>query len=178
MHEDVKMKRGVLYVITCASGVAPRVYDFVPLAQAAGWNVCVILTPHARKFVDASLLQQITEHPVRSEYKHPSDPDVLPRADAFVVFPTTFNTLNKWALGISDTLAVGLLCEYTGLKIPIVAIPCVGAGLDNNQVFFRSMRMLKKQGIHFIYDPQAYSPGNKVPLSTILTVLHEICSNK
>ncbi len=33
---------------------------------------------------------------------------------------------SKWALGITDTLAVGLLCEYTGLRVPIVAFPATG----------------------------------------------------
>ena len=80
------------------------------------------------------LIEQLTEHPVRSEYKHPEDPDVLPRANAIVVFPATFNTLNKWALGITDTLALGLLCEYTGLHMPILAIPGVhsSSGLDTH----------------------------------------------
>jgi flavoprotein len=35
-----------------------------------------------------------------------------------VVAPATFNTINKWAQGISDTLALGLLNEATGLGLP------------------------------------------------------------
>jgi phosphopantothenoylcysteine synthetase/decarboxylase len=94
----------ILYLITCASSSAPLVYTFIPIAQAVGWDVCVILTPQARNFVDLARLEQLTGHPVRGEYKHPDEPDLLPRADAIVVFPATFNTINKWALGISDTL--------------------------------------------------------------------------
>ena len=54
-----------------------------------------------------------------------------------LLFMLFTNMLNKWALGISDTLAVGLLSEYTGLKMPIVAIPCfkTGGGLDTNPAF-------------------------------------------
>jgi hypothetical protein len=36
----------------------------------------------------------------------------LPPADAIAVAPATYNTINKWAAGISDTLALGILCEY------------------------------------------------------------------
>jgi hypothetical protein len=125
MSEIRSTSRGVLYVISCASRPAQRVQDFVRVAQAAGWEVCVVVTPQATKFVDSPLLEELTGYPVRCEYKRPEELDVLPRADALVVFPATFNTLNKWALGISDTLALGLLCEYTGLKMPIVAVPCV-----------------------------------------------------
>src|SRR5436190_23949203 len=118
MNESLSDPKGVLYIISCASSSAPRVEELVSLAQADGWDVCVITTPQGTKFIDIPSLARLTGHPVRSEYKHPEEPDVLPRADAIVVFPVTFNTLNKWALGISDTLAVGLLCEYMGLGMP------------------------------------------------------------
>ncbi len=57
----------VLYVITCGSSSAPRVYACIEAAQHRGWNVCSILTPSARKCVDAERLEQMTGHPVRSE---------------------------------------------------------------------------------------------------------------
>jgi transcriptional regulator with XRE-family HTH domain len=37
----------------------------------------------------------------------PDEPDELPAADAVVVAPATFNTVNKWAAGITDTFAAG-----------------------------------------------------------------------
>jgi hypothetical protein len=41
------------FIIVCASSSAPRVYELIEAAQQRGWDVCRILTPHARKFVDA-----------------------------------------------------------------------------------------------------------------------------
>ncbi len=49
--------RGVLYIISCASRPAQRVQDLVIMAQAEGWDVCVIATPQATKFVDIPLLE-------------------------------------------------------------------------------------------------------------------------
>src|SRR5579863_1758015 len=118
----------VLYLISCAASSATLVPSLVHEAQVKGWNVCVITTPQGTKFADIALLEKMTGYPVRSEYKRPEEPDVLPRANAIIVFPATFNTINKWALGISDTLALGLLCEYTGLKMPIIAVPCFRTG--------------------------------------------------
>ena len=117
--------------------------------------------------------EQLTGYPVQSEYKLPEESDVLPRADAIVVFPATFNTINKWALGISDTLALGLLCEYTGLKMPIVTVPCfrTGGGLDGHPAFFRSLQMLRDYGVRVLYEPDTYPPKNQVPPDVILTVL-------
>jgi phosphopantothenoylcysteine synthetase/decarboxylase len=174
------MTRGVLYVITCASASAPRIPHFVVQAQTAGWDVCVILTPHATKFVDGAALAHLTGHPVRSEYKRPEEPDVLPRADAVVALPVTFNTLNKWALGISDTLAVGLLCEYTGRETPIIAVPGVttASGLDTHPAFLRSMRMLKRYGVHVLYEPEVYPPRNEVPDEVILERLHRLIEER
>lgn len=172
--------RGVLYVITCASASAPRIEKFVAQAQAVGWDVCVILTPQATKFVDVAALTHLTGYPVRSEYKRPEEPDVLPRADAVVALPLTFNTLNKWALGISDTLALGLLCEHTGRKTPIVAIPGVttASGLDTHPAFLRSMRLLRKYGVHLLYNPAAYPPRNEVPDEIILETLHRLTGTR
>ena len=86
--------------------------------------MCVIATPDGTKFLDTARLTEQTGHPVRSQYKGADDPDVLPPADAFVVAPASFNTVNKWALGISETLALGLLCEAVGLELPMAAVPC------------------------------------------------------
>ncbi|GHO59227.1 flavoprotein [Ktedonobacter robiniae] len=165
----------VLYILTCASSSAPLVYDLIPKAQDE-WDVCVILTPQARKFVDTPLLEKMTGHPVRSEYKRPEEPDVLPRADAILVFPATFNTINKWALGISDTLALGLLAEYTGLKKPILAVPCfkTGGGLDTNPAFRRSIRLLRRAGVQVLYEPDIYPPKNQIPPSVLLQTLHTL----
>lgn len=147
IHRSASM--GVLYHIICGSSSAPLAAGFVKQAKARGWDVCIISTPHGTKFIDRPLLEELSGRPVRSEYKRPEEPDIFPRADAIVVFPATFNTVNKWASGISDTLAVGLLCEYAGLKMPIVAVPCfmTGGGLDTHPAFSRSIRMLRRYGV-------------------------------
>src|SRR5690349_20773194 len=109
----------VLYVIACGGRPAGQLPEFVHFAQELGWNVCVIATPEGTKFVDAEGLTKLTGHPVRVHYKHPDEPDALPPADAFVIAPATFNTINKLAGGISDTLALGLVNEAVGLGLPI-----------------------------------------------------------
>ena len=51
-------------------------------AQAAGWDVCLGLTPTAARWLEPCLLalEELTGHPVRSEYKLPGEPDVWPPA--------------------------------------------------------------------------------------------------
>lgn len=56
MTEGTSQFKGVLYIITCAAPPAQRIQDFVVMAQAAGWDVCVIATPQALTFIDKPLL--------------------------------------------------------------------------------------------------------------------------
>ncbi len=69
------------------------------------------------------ILDGSTGHPVRWQYKPPSQPDVLPAPDAILVAPLTNNTLAKWATAISDTPALGLITEGIGPGLPISALP-------------------------------------------------------
>lgn len=113
----------VLYAIVTGSPAARDVGKLVDLAQADGWDVCVIASPHGYRFVDPDSLTVQTGHTVRHQYKDPDAPDVLPPADAMVAAPVTCNSLAKWAAGISDTLPLGLLVEAVGKRQPVVAMP-------------------------------------------------------
>ncbi len=113
----------VLYIVTCATPAARDIGKLVTLAQAAGWRPSVIATPMALRFIDKPALEAQTSYPVRSDYKQLGSLDVLPPADAIVVGGASFNTINKWAAGISDTLALGLLTEGIGLGLPLAALP-------------------------------------------------------
>jgi len=73
-----------------------------------------------------------------------------------VVAPATFNTINKWAAGISDTLALGLLNEALGLRLPVVAVPFPNIALAHHPAFRRSMKELEGWGVRLLFDPDAY----------------------
>lgn len=141
----------VLYVVACGSPAAGHLSQLVTLAQQAGWRVCVITTPDGRKFIDAPALASQTGYPVRSHYKNPGDRDVLPEADAIVVAPATVNTVNKWACGIADTLALGTLIEGYGLGLPIVVMPYTNTAMAAHPVFRESLRRLRGWGVRVLF---------------------------
>jgi phosphopantothenoylcysteine synthetase/decarboxylase len=118
----------------------------------------VVATPQAVKFIDVRALERATGYPVRHEYKDPDEPDVLPPADAMIVCPATFNTMNKWALGISDTLALGLLTEAIGLGIPLVAAPALTDAQAAHPAFGRSLAELRAAGVSVLYGKRVYEP--------------------
>ncbi|MEV4759427.1 flavoprotein [Micromonospora sp. NPDC049559] len=149
---------GVLYVIACGSPVTRDVGRLVTLGQADGWDVCVVLTPDGRKFVDERALARQTDHPVRSAYKNPGDPDVLPDADAMIVGPATVNTINKWAAGICDTLALGLLVEGQGKGLPIVAMPFTNAAMAAHPAFRESLARLRDWDVTVLFGDDVLPP--------------------
>ena len=179
MNDQSPNRQQVLYWIACGSSAATHVVEpGVQAAQQAGWDVCVITTPHGRNFLNLPSLARLTGHPVRSEYKMPDTPDLLPRADALLVYPASFRTINTWATGDSATLAVGLLCEYLGLGAPIVAVPYTGNGLDRHPAFLHHIQQLREWGVHVIYDREMYPPLNNVPHEVALEVLHLKVANE
>lgn len=139
-------RREVLYVIACGSPLARHVGRLVELAHQDGWDVCVVTTPDGAKFVDRAALARQTGHPVRTHYKNPGDLDVLPQADAMIVCPATVNTVNKWAAGITDTLALGLLVEAQGLGVPVVAVPYTNAAMAAHPAFRAGIARLAEWG--------------------------------
>lgn len=137
----------VAYVIACS---APPVLDLANLLRLLtdrGWTSYVILTPTAATWVDVAALSEASGQPVRVEPRTPADPDPLPPADAVIVAPLTFNSLNKWAAGISDTLALGLLNEALGLGLPIIAAPCVKEALRRHPAYPCSVDRLRSSGV-------------------------------
>ncbi|RZU46158.1 flavoprotein [Streptomyces sp. BK022] len=139
-----------LYVVVCAAGVASGVGTLITEAQERGWEVGVIATPAAMNgFFDASGTESRTGRPVRSAWRSPADPRPFPPPDAVVVAPATFNTVNKWAAGIADTLAVGTLCEALGLGVPIAVLPSVGEALAAHPAYRESLTRLRGLGVRF-----------------------------
>ena len=156
----------MLYIIACGAPPASQLPGFVRDAQHQGWEVCVVATPDGLKFLDEGNLAGLTGHPVRNRYKRPDEPDILPAPDAVIVVPATFNTINKWVQGISDTLALGLLNEAIGRRLPIAAVPWPNTALATHPVFLRSVATLREWGVRVILDlgrlpqPSSAPPGS------------------
>jgi len=146
----------VLYVIACAAPPTRDVGKLVALAQEDGWDVCVLTTPSGRRFADVAALEQATGHPVRSDYKDPGEPDVLPAPDAIIVAPATVNTINKWAAGICDTLALGILVEAIGKRLPTVALPFTNRAHAAHPAFTDNITKLRSWGVTVLFGPDVY----------------------
>lgn len=147
----------VLTVIVCGAGPASEVGQLIELAQEHGWTVQVVATPAALDFLDVPAIEVLTGSPIRSQYRKPGEPRSRP-ADAIIVAPATYNTINKWAQGISDTYALGILAETTALGIPIVVLPFVNSALAARPPFRRSVEELRREGVCILLGREGVEP--------------------
>ncbi|HTJ68783.1 MAG TPA: flavoprotein [Actinospica sp.] len=147
-----------LYVIVCGAGTAGDVGGLVGAAIEQGWDPYVVPTPSGADFIDAAELEKLTGHPIRSRYRKPGEASKLPHADAVIVAPATYNTINKWAFGASDTFALGLLAEMTGLGVPTAVLPFVNTALAANNVYNESLHRLEACGVTVLTDNVGNAP--------------------
>lgn len=150
----------VLYHVICAAGPATDAIQLVQTAVRRGWDVCVIATPAAATggFIDRPALEEISGRPLRSDWRQADEAKRNPPADAIVVAPMTMNTANKWATGIADTYALGLLCEAIGLGLPIVALPFWSTAFQKHPATQRSIETLRSAGVRILHGPGEWAP--------------------
>jgi hypothetical protein len=120
------MTERVLYVIACRAPLAREVDKRVRLAQDKSWDVCVLATPSGSRFLDTGQLEQLTRHPVRSDYKEPGTPDVLPSPDAI------------------------------GKKLPLVALPFTNKAHAARPAFAENVERLRSWGVTILFGPEVY----------------------
>ncbi|MFS4106587.1 flavoprotein [Streptomyces sp. PD-S100-1] len=153
-------RKPFLYVVVCACGVAADVGRLIAAAQGRNWDVGVIATPQGLTFLDVQAVQAQTGHPIRSAWRAPGEARPLPPADAIAVAPATFNTINKWAAGLSDTLALGILCEAYGMGVPVAVLPYLNAAQAAHPAYRRSLAALREMDVLIgAYEPHRPKAG-------------------
>lgn len=157
----------VLYAIVTGAGGAEGVGELVALAQADGWEVCVLASPNGARFIDVEALEVQTGYPVRSEFKAPGTKDLLPFPDAVIVAPLTTSSMAKWAAGIGDTLPLALLVETVGGGLPVVAVPHARATQFEFPAVAAALANLAEWGVRFV----RVNEGDPVPWAGALKSL-------
>lgn len=146
-----------LYVVVCAAGPASEAGTLVRLAQEQGWTVQVIATPAAVSFIDVEALEKQTGHRVRSQHRAQGDPR-SPKADAIIVAPATFNTINKLANGIADNYALDVVNEAIGLQVPVIVLPFINTAYAKRYPLKSSIEKLQSEGVPVLIGKGAFVP--------------------
>jgi phosphopantothenoylcysteine synthetase/decarboxylase len=79
------------------------------------------------------------------------------------VVPATFNTVNKWAAGISDTFALGILNEAIGIALPITVLPYAKPSLAAHPAFSASLEKLARWGVQVLPNAVIRVEGKLAP---------------
>ncbi|MGW0507568.1 flavoprotein [Micromonospora sp. NPDC003241] len=137
----------MLALVVCAAPPALRIGELIELLQEDGWTVCVTATPTAATWINREVLAVQTGYPVRAEWRKPGEPEPHPPATAVAVAPATFNVINKWAQGVNDTLALGILNEALGASIPVHAFPNVKPQLAVHPSYDWHLQLLREAGV-------------------------------
>lgn len=149
MIED-QLATNYLQIIACGCPPTRDVGELVRLAEGEGWEPYITLTPSATKWAPIDALEERTGYPVRSQYRGADEEKTVPECDAIMLCPATVNTINKWAAGISDTLALGALVEAIGRNVPIVAVPYSNPAHMAHPALQRNLRDLTTWGVHIV----------------------------
>lgn len=143
---------GDLRVVVCGGGVAGDVTRLIEAAIERGWTVDVTATRNALEFVDAAAIARTSHRPVRTTYRFAADGTrISPPADAMIVAPATFNTINKLALGIADTYALSSMAEVIGRGVPTVVVPAVNDALASRLPYKQALDSLREEGVRFVF---------------------------
>ncbi len=154
--------------------------DLVRMLQKEGYNVKVVMTNHATRFIDPNLFRALTRNPVGVGLfdDAPSAPihhiSLAKEADLFVIAPCTANVIAKLAHGIADDLLTTTALAVTS---PLIIAPAMNNAMYANAATQDNIALLKKRGIHFV-DPVVgdlacgvTAKGHLAPLSDIFQAI-------
>ena len=138
---------GVIYVVVCAAPPARTIHELLVLLDRDPRQLVIVTTPAAAEWIDEQQVSQLTSWPIRTTSRRVDEPKIHPAPDMVIAAPLTFNTINKWAAGINDNAALGVLNEAIGGDVPIIGAPVTKPALTAHPAFANSLRTLAAAGV-------------------------------
>ncbi|NMC63953.1 MAG: bifunctional phosphopantothenoylcysteine decarboxylase/phosphopantothenate--cysteine ligase CoaBC [SAR324 cluster bacterium] len=116
-----------------------------------GYEVKVVMTDSAKKFITPLLMQSITGNTVYDSFWDDGDNiehiEIADWADVLVIAPATADFLAKLNYGFADT---PLLATALATKSPILIAPAMNVNMYEHPKTQEHMVELKKKGVHFV----------------------------
>ena len=137
-----------LVLLGVTGGVAAyKACEVVRLLVTADRDVCVALTPHARRFVGAELFSALSRRPVLLDdpvidgsYPHL---DAARDASVLAIVPCTANTLAKLALGLADNV----VCQSSlATSAPLLIAPAMNVRMWEHPATQAHLATLRERG--------------------------------
>jgi phosphopantothenoylcysteine synthetase/decarboxylase len=162
--------RDLGYLVVTGAATAARAPELVRGLLDLVPRTITILTPNAARVVAARDLSTMDGNTVVESY---FDDAILPRPPFGVVLvaPCTFNSLNKLAAGIADSLALSVVAEAIGRGTPVIVAPSVNQALLDHPGFARSLSTLVDWGVSVVPGEDLGAGPQLAPTPAILAAV-------
>lgn len=141
----------VLGVTGCIA--AYKAVELLRLMQHKGWDVSVVMTAEAARFVTPLTFQTLSRNTVgtglfdEADGWHPEHISYADRATVLVVAPCTANVMAKMAHGLGDDL---LTCTALATKAPVVVAPAMNDNMWTHPATQANVAILKGRGVKIV----------------------------
>jgi len=165
--DAVSERFDVAYLVLSGTTTAARCPELLRGLLGLGFTTVIALpTPNASRVIAPRELADVTGAQVVESY---FDLAIRPRPPRGVVLfaPCSFNSLNKLAHGIADSLALSVVAEAIGRRTPVIVGPSLNAPLLGHPEAQASLRKLPGWGV-IIVPPVDEGEGPRLAPSELL----------
>ncbi|MEI7880212.1 MAG: flavoprotein [bacterium] len=160
-----------------------KAVELLRLMQKKGWDVSVVMTEAATRFVTPLTFQTLSRNTVGSglfdemDGWHPEHIAYADRADLLLIAPCTANVIAKLAQGLADDL---LTCTALATKAPLVIAPAMNDNMWAHPATRANVVLLKSRGVAFVEVASGdlacgrEGPGRLADLQDILAVVESV----
>ncbi|MBK5057085.1 phosphopantothenoylcysteine decarboxylase [Streptococcus parasanguinis] len=165
---------------------AYKAADITSQLTKLGFEVKVLMTPAARKFITPLTLQILSKHQVGLDVMIEDDPqriehiDIGKETDIFLVAPASANTIAKLAMGLADNMVTS-----TALALPQgtkkLLAPAMNTRMLEHPATQRNLKLLQDYGYQIIQPRHAtlacgdQGSGALASVETIVETVKEHC---
>ena len=165
---------------------AYKAADITSQLTKLGFEVKVLMTPAARKFITPLTLQILSKHQVGLDVMIEDDPqriehiDIGKETDIFLVAPASANTIAKLAMGLADNMVTS-----TALALPQgtkkLLAPAMNTRMLEHPATQRNLKLLQDYGYQIIQPREALlacgdkGSGALASVETIVETVKEHC---
>jgi phosphopantothenoylcysteine synthetase/decarboxylase len=167
MEKSIMTGNDIAYLIITGAGTARRAPEIIQhLAPRVG-QLLTLMTPNASRIISPRELALVPGHRVVESY---FDAAILPRPPRglILVAPCDFNSLNKIAQGIADSLALSIIAEAIGRQTPVIVAVSVNEALWRHPRAAESVAALRRWGCSVI---EPWVEGDVLTLAPTDTIM-------
>jgi phosphopantothenoylcysteine decarboxylase/phosphopantothenoylcysteine decarboxylase/phosphopantothenate--cysteine ligase len=143
-------------ILLCVTGsiAAYKAAEIANRFVKDGYNVDVIMTDSAQKFITPLTFQSLTKNRVYTSMWDEYEPDKIEhislakKADLCLVAPATANIIGKIAGGIADDMATTVIMALE--HAPVLICPAMNTKMYENPVTQINIKKLEQLGYYFI----------------------------